>query len=158
MEQIQEKALLEGLFAFLDEGVSPFHSAAAACALLEQAGYRLCPESQPWVLEAGGRYYTTRNGTAVLAWRMPKGRLTGWHVTASHGDSPTWRLKVPDVTEGGYLKAETEGYGGMIASTWLGPASGRGRPSAGQDRGRGGEPPGGSPAGSAVHPQSVHPL
>ena len=119
MEQIQEKALMEGLFAFLDEGVSPFHSAAAACALLEQAGYRLCPESQPWVLEAGGRYYTTRNGTAVLAWRMPKGRLTGWHVTASHGDSPTWRLKVPDITEGGYLKAETEGYGGMIASTWL---------------------------------------
>ena len=119
MEQIQEKALMEGLFAFWDEGVSPFHSAAAACALLEQAGYRLCPESQPWVLEAGGRYYTTRNGTAVLAWRMPKGRLTGWHVTASHGDSPTWRLKVPDVTEGGYLKAETEGYGGMIASTWL---------------------------------------
>ena len=40
-------------------------------------------------------------------------------MTASHGDSPTWRLKVPDITEGGYLKAETEGYGGMIASTWL---------------------------------------
>ena len=50
---------------------------------------------------------------------MPRGRLAGWHVTASHGDSPTWRLKVADIAEGGYLKAETEGYGGMIASTWL---------------------------------------
>ena len=116
---MDEQALLDGLFAFLDGSVSPFHAAAAACRLLEEAGYTLCPESQPWKLEAGGRYYTTRNGTAVLAWRMPRGKLAGWHVTASHGDSPTWRLKVADIAEGGYLKAETEGYGGMIASTWL---------------------------------------
>ena len=110
---------LEGLFDFLDRGVSPFHAAAAACEILERAGYTLCPEGRPWRLEAGGRYYTTRNGTAVLAWRMPRGRLTGWHAAASHSDSPTWRLKVLDIAEGGYLKAETEGYGGMIASTWL---------------------------------------
>ena len=110
---------LDGLFAFLDESVSPFHAAAAACALLEKAGYTRCAEGQPWQLEAGGRYYTTRNGTAVLAWRMPRGTLAGWHVTASHSDSPTWRVKVADIAEGGYLKAETEGYGGMIASTWM---------------------------------------
>src|SRR5699024_460120 len=116
---MDERMLLDGLFAFLDQSVSPFHGAAAACRLLEKAGYTLCPESQPWKLEAGGRYYTTRNGTAVLAWRMPRGKLAGWHVTASHGDSPTWRLKAADIAEGGYLKAETEGYGGMIASTWL---------------------------------------
>ena len=113
------QSLLKGLFGFLDKSVSPFHSAAAACEMLEQEGYTLCPEGQPWKLEQGGRYYTTRNGTAVLAWRMPQGRLTGWHVTASHGDSPTWRIKVPDIGEGGYLKAETEGYGGMIVPTWL---------------------------------------
>ena len=114
-----EQSLLKGLFGFLDKSVSPFHSAAAACEMLEQEGYTLCPEGQPWKLEQGGRYYTTRNGTAVLAWRMPQGKLTGWHVTASHGDSPTWRIKVPDIKDGGYLKAETEGYGGMIAPTWL---------------------------------------
>ena len=126
---MDERMLLDGLFAFLDQSVSPFHGAAAACRLLEKAGYTLCPESQPWKLEAGGRYYTTRNGTAVLAWRMPRGRLTGWHVTASHSDSPTWRLKVADIAEGGYLKAETEGYGGVIASTRLDrPPSGAGRP------------------------------
>ena len=72
---MDERMLLDGLFAFLDQSVSPFHGAAAACRLLEKAGYTLCPESQPWKLEAGGRYYTTRNGTAVLAWRMPRGRL-----------------------------------------------------------------------------------
>ena len=35
---MDEQALLDGLFAFLDESVSPFHAAAAACPLLEEAG------------------------------------------------------------------------------------------------------------------------
>ena len=79
---------VEGLFDFLNAGVSAFHSTAAAVKLLEENGYQNCPESAAWELVPGGRYYTTRNGSAVLAWRMPKGELTGWHVTASHSDSP----------------------------------------------------------------------
>ena len=111
---------VEGLFDFLNAGVSAFHSTAAAVKILEENGYQNCPESAAWELVPGGRYYTTRNGSAVLAWRMPKGELTGWHVTASHSDSPTWRIKQLD---GGkdtvFAKAETEGYGGMIMPTWL---------------------------------------
>ena len=111
---------VEGLFDFLNAGVSAFHSTAAAVKILEENGYQNCPESAAWELVPGGRYYTTRNGSAVLAWRMPKGELIGWHVTASHSDSPTWRIKQLD---GGkdtvFAKAETEGYGGMIMPTWL---------------------------------------
>ena len=81
---------VEGLFDFLNAGVSAFHSTAAAVKLLEENGYQNYPESAAWELVPGGRYYTTRNGSAVLAWRMPKGELTGWHVTASHSDSPTY--------------------------------------------------------------------
>lgn len=103
---------VEGLFDFLNAGVSAFHSTAAAVKLLEENGYQNCPESAAWELVPGGRYYTTRNASAVLAWRMPKGELTGLHVTASHSDSPTWRIKQLD---GGkdtvFAKAETEGYG-----------------------------------------------
>ena len=87
---------IEELFRFLDAGVSAFHSTAAAAAILEAEGYVNCPESAAWELTPGGKYYTTRNGSAVLAWRMPKGELTGWHVTASHSDSPTWRIKQLD--------------------------------------------------------------
>ena len=70
---------IEELFRFLDAGVSAFHSTAAAAAILEAEGYVNCPESAAWELAPGGKYYTTRNGSAVLAWRMPKGELTGWH-------------------------------------------------------------------------------
>ena len=71
---------IEELFRFLDAGVSAFHSTAAASAILEAEGYVNCPESAAWELAPGGKYYTTRNGSAVLAWRMPKGELTGWHA------------------------------------------------------------------------------
>ena len=111
---------MEELFRFLDAGVSAFHSTAAASAILEAEGYVNCPESAAWELAPGGKYYTTRNGSAVLAWRMPKGELTGWHVTASHSDSPTWRIKQLDGGKDAvFAKAETEGYGGMIMPTWL---------------------------------------
>ena len=73
---------LEGLFQFLNEGVSPFHAAAAAAKILESQGYVHCPESAAWTLAPGGKYYTTRNGSAVIAWRMPTGVLTGWHAAA----------------------------------------------------------------------------
>ena len=111
---------VEGLFDFLNAGVSAFHSTAAAVKILEENGYQNCPESAAWELVPGGRYYTTRNGSAVLAWRMPKGELTGWHVTASHSDSPTWPINQLDGGKDNvFAKAETEGYGGMIMSTWL---------------------------------------
>ena len=110
---------VEGLFDFLNAGVSAFHSTAAAVKILEENGYQNCPESAAWELVPGGRYYTTRNGSAVLAWRMPKGTLTGWHVTASHSDSPSWKIKADTVENDGCRRLSVEGYGGMIMSTWL---------------------------------------
>ena len=110
---------VDGLLSFLDAGVSAFHSAAAAVELLEQNGFEARPESAAWELVPGGKYYTTRNGSAVVAWRMPRGALTGWHATASHGDSPTWRIKKLDTPDPVFARAETEGYGGMIMSTWM---------------------------------------
>ena len=117
---MQSKAFsMEDLFAFLNAGVSAFHSTAAAAAILEAEGYRNCPESAAWHLVPGGKYYTTRNGSAILAWRMPKGPLTGWHAAASHSDSPTWRIKTLDGAGHGFARAEVEGYGGMLMSTWF---------------------------------------
>ena len=55
---------IEGLFDFLNAGVSAFHSTAAAVKILEANGYRNCPEGSAWELAPGGKYYTTRNGSA----------------------------------------------------------------------------------------------
>ena len=98
---MQNKAFsMEDLFAFLNAGVSAFHSTAAAAAILEAEGYRNCPESAAWHLVPGGKYYTT-------------------HAAASHSDSPTWRIKTLDGADHGFARAEVEGYGGMLMSTWF---------------------------------------
>ena len=74
-----QKFELEGLFDFLNKGVSAFHSAAAAAAILEANGYEERSESAAWELVPGGKYYTTRNGSAVLAWPIPPpGRSRSW--------------------------------------------------------------------------------
>ena len=57
---------VEGLFDFLNAGVSAFHSTAAAVKLLEENGYQNCPESAAWELVPGGRYYTP--ATALPCW------------------------------------------------------------------------------------------
>ena len=115
-----QKCGTEGLFGVLTEGAIGFHAAAAAVGILEANGYENRPETAAWELVPGGKYYTTRNGSAVLAWRMPKGTLTGWHVTASHSDSPTWKIKELDGGKDAvFARAETEGYGGMIMPSWI---------------------------------------
>ena len=117
---MQNKAFsMEDLFAFLNAGVSAFHSTAAAAAILEAEGYRNCPESAAWHLVPGGKYYTTRNGSSVVAWRVPDHAIGGWRIVASHSDSPTWKIKTDIVENDGCRRLSVEGYGGMIMSTWL---------------------------------------
>ena len=81
---MQSKAFsMEDLFAFLNAGVSAFHSTAAAAAILEAEGYRNCPESAAWHLVPGGKYYTTRNGSrrwTELTTALPAPR---WRATAA---------------------------------------------------------------------------
>lgn len=114
MDQIQS------VLDFIDAGVSPWHAASEAADRLQRAGYRRLEECAPWDLAPGGRYYTTRNGSAVLAFRLPKVcRIDGWRMVLSHGDTPSWRVKNLDLKQGVYRKLETEGYGGMIMGSWL---------------------------------------
>ena len=103
----------------MDAGVSPWHAAAESVRRLETAGFLRLEESAPWALAPGGSYYVTRNGSAVLAFRLPVRPIRGWRLALSHSDSPTWRVKNTCVEQAGYTKLETEGYGGMLMGTWL---------------------------------------
>ena len=110
---------LNDLFHFLAAGVSPFHAAAEAARLLDDAGYTRLEEADYWNLEPGRGYYVTRDNSAVIAWRIPAHGIGGWRITASHGDSPTWKIKNPAVNAAGCVKLNVEGYGGMNMATWL---------------------------------------
>lgn len=111
--------MLNEIFSFLQAGVSPFHAAAAACARLNAAGYTRLEEADYWNLQPGCGYYLTRNDSAVIAWRVPDHSIGGWRITASHADSPTWRVKNDRVEGEGCCRLNVEGYGGMNMASWL---------------------------------------
>ena len=110
---------MQDCFDFLAAGVSPYHAVAEAARRLAGAGFTRLEESQPWALAPGGRYFTTRAGTSLIAWRMTAGPLAGWRAAAAHSDSPTFRLTKTAVEDKLYARARVEGYGGMRLSTWL---------------------------------------
>ncbi|HIZ42774.1 MAG TPA: M18 family aminopeptidase [Candidatus Gemmiger excrementigallinarum] len=111
--------MLDDLFEFLQEGVTPYHAAATAAAWLDAAGFTRLEEADYWNLEPGKGYYILRNGSAVVAWRIPDHAIGGWRITASHSDAPGWKIKSDAVTNDGCRRLSVEGYGGMIMSSWL---------------------------------------
>lgn len=114
--------VLHALMSFLDTSPSPFHAVANSIQLLKQAGFSQLEECSSWQLKAGGKYFTTRNQTSIVAFILPKDNLSRWRMTTAHTDSPTYRIKgdcFADSHIGGLIRLPVEGYGGMIAHTWL---------------------------------------
>jgi len=107
------------LLRFIEKAVSPFHAIAAIKEELQ--GYTELPEGAEWDLQPGGRYYVTRNGSAIIAFRVPEGAWQGFLLAASHSDSPTFKVKAAADMAGpeNYVRINTEPYGGMIYTTWM---------------------------------------
>lgn len=109
------------LFSFIESSPTAFHAVETMKQMLDAEGYQQLLESRAWELQAGGKYYVMRNGTSLLAFRIPKKDFTGFQVMAGHSDSPTFRIKEnPEMeTEGTYVKLNVEKYGGMLCSPWF---------------------------------------
>jgi len=109
----------ERLLAFLDASPSVYHAAANIEAELKNAGYTRLDEARDWALVPGGKYYLMRGGSAVIAFRIPEGKPSGFMMSASHSDRPTFKVKENGELGGAYTRLATERYGGMIISSWL---------------------------------------
>ena len=111
--------MMKELFSFLDKSVSPYHSVCQATRYLDKAGFNRLEEGDEWQLLSGGRYYVTRNQSSIIAFTMSDRKPEYLHLTASHSDSPTFRIKKNKMDGKFYARAEVEGYGGMIQSSWF---------------------------------------
>ena len=112
---------MKELLHFLDHSPSRFHAVDNLCRELEEAGYRRLSEGTVPELTAGGKYFVTRGGSALLAFRIPRRDFTGFMLSASHSDAPTFRLKENAELTGpdGYVRLNAERYGGMLCAPWL---------------------------------------
>lgn len=109
------------LLTFIEESPSPFHVIKNMKKELIMAGFLPLKETDKWSLVPGGSYYVTRNGSSIIAFRMPKEKIGSYHIVASHSDSPTFRIKenAEMGVEGVYTKLNVEKYGGMLMVPWF---------------------------------------
>lgn len=110
------------LASFIKGAPTAFHAVEKMGGMLEEEGFEELKEREKWELNPGKGYYVTRNGSSIIAFKAGA-KLSDYtfHVTASHSDSPGFKLKENaelDVKKR-YTVLNTEGYGGMICSTWF---------------------------------------
>ena len=108
------------LLDFINSSPTPFQAVDNISKMLENEGYTRLNEGGSWSLERGKGYFVTRNLSSVIAFRVPAEGFSGFMITASHCDSPAFKLREKAETEDSrFTRLSVEGYGGMIYSTWL---------------------------------------
>lgn len=114
--------LTRKLLDFIDASPTMFHATAACIDRLEAASFRFLNPSTPWALQIGGKYYTTINDSAVIAFCVNSDNVEqeGFKIIGTHDDVPGFRIKPnAQMQTENYIKLNTEGYGGGILSTWF---------------------------------------
>ena len=87
---------------------------------LNDLGYEELAENKAWNLRTGHKYYVTRNGSSLLAFRLPSADFRGFVIGAAHDESPSYKVKWnSEMTSGGYVQLSVEPYGGMNSAAWL---------------------------------------
>lgn len=116
------KEISKKIINWIEKSPSCFHAIQTMKDVLTAAGYKELKECEAWNIEKSGKYFTTRNGSSLIAFHIGE-TLDDYHfqITSSHSDSPTFKVKEePLLTgKGGYLQLNTEGYGGMLCATWM---------------------------------------
>ena len=116
------RGISKELLDFLQKSPTAFHAVENIKEELNKQGFVELLEGQPWKMVPGGKYYVTRNNSSIIALKVGSNLENySFNVAASHSDCPTFKLKENAELEvkGKYTQLNTEGYGGMICSTWF---------------------------------------
>ena len=118
-----EKTLALELVDFLYDSPSACHGVKATQKILDKNGFVEIKETDKWDLQAKGKYYVIKNDSALIAFEVGTGDIeeTGLRLIGAHTDVPGFRIKPNPqmISEGKYVKLNTEVYGGPILHTWF---------------------------------------
>ncbi|MBR4342191.1 MAG: M18 family aminopeptidase [Lachnospiraceae bacterium] len=107
---------------FIKKAVSPYHTVEESRKMLEAAGFSELSLDKDWKINQGGKYYILPFKTSLFAFTMPikESAKKIIHIAAAHTDFPCLHIKpVAELEQRGYLRINTEIYGGPILNTWL---------------------------------------
>ena len=109
------------LLKFLQKSPTAFHAVQQMKSELLAVDFTELKENQRWNIEFGKHYFVTRNDSSLIAFTIPENGINKMHILTSHSDSPTFKIKENAEIEvkKKYTVLNTEGYGGMICSTWF---------------------------------------
>ena len=79
MEHDYDRELLD----FIQSNPSPYHVIEAQRKRLLEAGYEQLLESGHWDVRPEGKYFVTRNGSAIIAFRIPEKASRGFMLMAT---------------------------------------------------------------------------
>ena len=112
----------DSLIDFIHRSPSPYHASRCLADFLEGAGFLRLKEAERWSLEAGGKYYVTRNDTSLIAFRCGQNPAdsAGIRAIGAHLDSPCLKLTPnPILNRHGYRQLNVEVYGSPLLRTWF---------------------------------------
>lgn len=110
----------EKLFDYIANSPTAYHACASTAKILSDNGYTELKENSKWSIEDGRGYFVQRNGSSLIAFRVPRGGFRGFAIAASHSDSPCFKIKEnSEISDSNYVRLSVEKYGGMLCSTWL---------------------------------------
>ena len=82
------------LLSFLDSSPCNFLAVDSIRRKLDAAGFTALDMRDTWELQPGGRYYVTKNHSAIFAFVTGNGRPEdGYKIICAHSDSPGFRIK-----------------------------------------------------------------
>ncbi|CAL5372953.1 unnamed protein product [Camellia sinensis] len=122
LEQSQGSSVAADLVSFLNASPTAFHAVDEVKKRLSSAGYKQVSEREDWSLQAGKKYFFTRNYSTIVAFAIGKKYVAGngFHIIGAHTDSPCLKLKpVSKVSKGGFLEVGVQTYGGGLWHTWF---------------------------------------
>ena len=108
---------INNLLVDLEKSKTQFHAVKNVAQILSESGFERIFEGSEWKLRRGGRYFVTRNDSALIAFVV--GKDDKCNIVAAHTDSPVFKIKAnAAMTVAGFCALNVESYGGGIYGTW----------------------------------------
>lgn len=117
---VKNQEQLEKFLQFLESSPTAWHAVDNLRHLLVKAKFEELSEKDSWQLQSGKGYFVHRNGSSLVAFRMPKKHPQSAIICGTHTDSPALKLKPnAEFLKENHAMLGVEVYGAPLLTSWL---------------------------------------
>jgi len=121
---MSQNVVAKEMLDFIHKSPSCFHAVDNVKNILISNGFVQLSEKENWnsdeKLKNGGKFFAIRNNSSIISFVIPKKSYKGFLITASHSDSPSFKIKEnPEMENSGFVRLNVEKYGGMLINPWF---------------------------------------